>query len=705
MRLAVCSIALLLTASCASETSDAPAQQAPIPDAAIDSGGIPAGADSGAQLPIDAGAIVDAGGLQDAGALADSSIANDGSITTDASVPTGDGFYRMEALDRGLVAIASQGSAGNHVSFRMLGPEYAHAASGGTVVYELLRDGAVIETLATTTHTIDPSGTSTSVYSVRPLIDGAALAVSETATVWSTPFLRLPLNKPAGGTTPGSPTCQTPNEAFSYHANDASVGDLDGDGSYEIVLKWDPSNAKDNSQTGCTGPVLLDAYTLSGERLWRIDLGPNIRAGAHYTQLIVYDLDGDGRAEVACKTAPGTRDGSGAFLSNGPATGDDDSASYRSIDNEGSRTGYVLTGPEYLTVFDGLTGTELATQTYTPGRGSVSSWGDGYGNRVDRFLAAVAYLDDTGLPSFVMARGYYTRTTLTAWTFRNGVLAEQWRFDSNDTPSDGKGKPFTGQGAHSLSVANVDDDKPQEILYGAMAIDNDGAGLCSTGYGHGDALHVGDFDLARPGLEAFMPHEDGQHPMWDLRDARTCEVLHEGPVNGEDTGRGVIADVDPNNPGAELWTSGGTPLTSATSGSDLGDAPSSINFLVWWDGDDSRELLDDNRITEINGDVIESCDECDSNNGTKATPTLSADLLGDYREEVIWRETDDSALRIYVTTAATERRIYTLMHDPQYRVAIAWQNVAYNQPPHPSFHIGANMIAPPSPDIIVGHAK
>lgn len=701
MRVVACSVALLLTASCASETSDPQPRPTPIADAAIDSG-LNTGVDSGTPPVMDAGA--DASHAQDASPTLDSAIHGDASSAPDASAPHGDGFYHMEALDRGLVAIADQSGAGNHVSFRMYGPEYSHAASGGTVVYELLRDGVVIETLASTTHTVDPTGTGASVYSVRAVIDGAALAASETATVWSEPFLRIPLEKPASGTTPGSPTCETPNEAFSYHANDASVGDLDGDGSYEIVLKWDPSNAKDNSQSGCTGPVLIDAYTLSGERLWRIDLGPNIRAGAHYTQLIVYDLDGDGRAEVACKTAPGTRDGSGAFLSLGPAASDDDARSYRSIDNDGSRTGYVLTGPEYLSVFDGLTGSELATQAFAPERGSVSSWGDGYGNRVDRFLAGVAYVDDTGLPSFVMARGYYTRTTLTAWKFRDGALTEQWRFDSNATGSDAQGHPFTGQGSHSLSIANVDSDKPQEIVYGAMAIDHDGTGLCSTGYGHGDALHVSDFVPSRPGLEAFMPHEDGEHPMWDLRDARTCEILQEGPVNGEDTGRGVIADVDPDSAGAELWTSGGTPLRSTVDGSERGATPSSINFLVWWDGDDSRELLDDNRITELDGDVLESCDVCDSNNGTKATPALSADLLGDYREEVIWRETDDSALRIYATTLATERRIYTLMHDPQYRVAIAWQNVAYNQPPHPSFHIGANMIAPPAPDIVVRSA-
>ena len=698
---ALCACLLLgFIASCTSETSDNPnGVGGPQPgDAAIDSGteaGVPP-IDSGVDAALD-GAISQDGGSDAAadGGAGDAASGSDAAVELPSS-----GFYGMERLDRGLVAIAStSGTPGNHVSFRMLGPEYAHATAGGEVRYELLRDGAVVETLSTTTHTFDPDGASSSMYSVRPVIDGVARAESEAAAVWSAPYLRVPLDRPAGGNTPGAPTCAAPNEAFSYHANDASVGDLDGDGRYEIVLKWDPSNAKDNSQTGCTGPVLIDAYTLAGERLWRIDLGVNIRAGAHYTQLMVYDLDGDGRSEVACKTAPGTRDGTGALLSKGPAGSDDDSASYQSIDNEGSRTGYVLTGPEYLTVFDGLSGAELDTKAFSPERGSVSAWSDGYGNRVDRFLAAVAYLDDTGLPSLVMARGYYTRTTLTAWRFREGALSEQWRFDSDDTGSDADGDPFTGQGAHSLSIASVDADEQQEIVYGAMLIDHDGTGLCSTGYGHGDALHVSDFVPSRPGLEAFMPHESGDQPKYDLRDALTCEVLLEGPVTGEDTGRGVMADVDPDSPGAEFWTSGGTPLTAGEDGRDLGDTPSSINFVVWWDGDDSRELLDDNRITEVDGEELAACSECDSNNGSKATPTLTGDLFGDYREEVIWRESDDSALRIYVTTSATERRLFTLMHDPQYRVAIAWQNVAYNQPPHPSFHVGQDMVDPPAPDI------
>ena len=328
-----------------------------------------------------------------------------------------------------------------------------------------------------------------------------------------------------------------------------------GDGEYELVLKWDPSNAKDNSQSGCTGDVIIDAYELDGTRLWRMDLGPNIRAGAHYTQMIVYDLDGDGKAEVAFKTAEGTRDGTGAFLSLGPAASDDDGADHRSVANDGTRTGYVLTGPQYLTVFAGDTGKELATVPFDQARGSVSSWGDSYGNRVDRFLAGVAYLDDTGLPSFVMARGYYTRTTLTAWTFREGVLSRQWKFDSDETPTDESGKAYTGQGAHSLSVANVDDDPQQEIIYGAMEIDHDGKGLCSTGMNHGDALHVGDLVPSRPGLEAFMCNEDGAHPAYHLRDARTCAILQEGPINGADTGRCVADDVRPESAGAEMWAS------------------------------------------------------------------------------------------------------------------------------------------------------
>jgi hypothetical protein len=598
----------------------------------------------------------------------------------------------MEHLTRGVVAVPVTG--GVYVGWRMLGFEYDRD-DPSNVAYTVYRDGKLIATVKDSTNYLDASGSASSKYSVRAVLAGVEGADSEQASPWAQSYLRVPLDIPAGGNTPSS--CDTANEAYTYSANDASAGDVDGDGTYEIILKWDPSNAHDNSQSGCTGDVYLDALKLDGTRLWRIDLGPNIRAGAHYTQFIVYDFDGDGKAELAVKTAPGTRDGTGKFLSLGPAANDDDSKAYRQSD------GYVLSGPEYLTVFSGLTGAELATVDFDQARGTVSSWGDSYGNRVDRFLATAAYLDDTGEPSFVMARGYYTRTTLTAWNFRQGKLTELWKFDSNETPSDSAKHPYTGQGAHSLSVANVDDDLGQEIVYGAMVVDNDGKGKCSTGYDHGDALHVGDFVPSHPGLEYFMVNEDGSHPSYHLTDPKTCAPIVDGPVVADqDTGRGDADDILASNPGAEMWASGANKdLYSATTGMKVGNAPSSINFLIWWDADETRELEDGTTISKYGGSSLLSCSQCASNNGTKSTPALTADLFGDWREEVIWRESDNSALRIYTTTDVTKRRIYTLMHDPQYRVAVSWQNVAYNQPPHPSFAIGNGMDEPPVPNIVV----
>ena len=481
----------------------------------------------------------------------------------------------------------------------------------------------------------------------------------------------------------------------TIRANDASVGDLDGDGRYEIILKRDPSNAKDNSQAGCTGNVYLDAYTLTGTRLWRIDLGPNIRAGAHYTQPVVIDADGDGKAELAVKTAPGTKDATGAYIKLGPAASATHTMIYRNGD------GYVLSGPEYLTVFNGQTGAEMGTVDFPVLRGTVSSWGDDYGNRVDRFLATAAYVDATGLPSFIMARGYYTRTTLAAMNWRGGQLTKLWQFDSNTTASDSAGKSYRGQGSHSMTVANVDDDPSQELMYGAMAVDNTGAGLCSTGFNHGDAEHVGDFIPSRPGLEMFMCNEDGTHPAYHIRDARTCAIIQMGPINGADTGRCVAGDISASNPGAEMWASSTDGLISATSNANLGSKPSSQNFLIWWDADETRELEDGTSISKYGGSSILSASGCASNNGTKSTPALTADLLGDWREEIIWRESNSSALRLYTTTNVTTRRIYTLMHDAQYRTQVSAEQTAYNQPPNPSFHIGSGMVAPPAPNIQV----
>jgi rhamnogalacturonan endolyase len=588
----------------------------------------------------------------------------------------GTGFAAVEDLDRGVVAVVQNG--GVYVGWRMFGDEYDRD-NPGRIAYALYRDEARIATVADSSNFFDEGGTPGSSYSVSAVIAGVEGRRSIPVVPWSQSFLRVPLAPPSA----------------IYSAHDASVGDLDGDGRYEIVLLWQPNDARDNSQGGITSNVFIDALSLDGRRLWRIDLGPNLRAGEHYNQFVVIDADGDGRAELGIKTAPGTRDGSGEFLRRGPAANDDDAAVFRSA------AGYVLEGPEYFTVFEGATGRELATAAYHVPRDRVQDWGDDYGNRVDRFLATAAWVDASGLPSFIMARGYYTRTTLGAWNLRQGELVSLWVFDSNATPVDAQGQPYTGQGAHSLSVANVDADPEQEIIYGEMTVDHDGRGKCSTGLNHGDALHVGDFVLDHPGLEVFKPAEDRSKPYYTLHDPNTCATLQQSTQTGADVGRGVAGDVLASNPGAELWASSGVGLTSATTGQLLGGPqPTSINFLVWWDADETRELEDGTAISKVGVDgPLLTCGACSSNNGSKSVPSLVADVIGDWREEVIWRESNNSALRIYTTVDLTSRRIYTLMHDPQYRSAISWQNVAYNQPPHPSFHIGAGMAAPPTPDI------
>jgi rhamnogalacturonan endolyase len=584
----------------------------------------------------------------------------------------------MEDLDRGLVAVKMGG--GVYVGWRMLGYEYDEIASN--VVYELYRDGAKIATVADSTNYLDPMGTSASSYAVSAVIRGNACPKSEPVEPWDQNYLTIPLEPPPTGPHGGS-----------YTANDASTGDLDGDGKLDIVLKWDPSNAQDNSKAGVTDDVFVDGYTLAGKRLFRIDLGPNIRAGAHYTQLSVYDLDGDGKAEVACKTAPGTKDGTGKTLSLGPAASDDDSKEYRNAD------GYVLTGPEYLTVFEGATGKELATAEYPVPRGTVSSWGDSYGNRVDRFNGGVAFVSDmgagkaaSGRPSIITGRGYYTRLTVSAYNYRDGKLTKNWIYDSQTSLAP------DGAGAHSEMAGDGDGDGAQEIITGAVTIGSEGALRCHTGLGHGDALHVGELVKGKP-LAVFTVHEGAGG--YDVHDVATCKT-YVAVTGGDDNGRGVADYIEPSNTAAAaFWSATAPDRYSALDGKSLGDKPGSTNFLVYWDADESRELEDGTNITKFGGGTLQGCNGCSSNNGTKSTPSLTADLLGDWREEIIWRESNSRALRVYTTTAVTQRRIYTLMHDPTYRAQVSFEQSAYNQPPHVGFHIGAGMADPPVPDIRV----
>jgi rhamnogalacturonan endolyase len=596
--------------------------------------------------------------------------------------PTAMAQRQMESLGRGLVTVP-QGDGRVFASWRLLGADPENVAFN---LYRAAGNAAPVrvnkELIREATCFVD-SAASPGVkadYFVRAVTDGREGKPSAPfilpANAPTRRYLSIPLRLPPG-----------------YSANDASVGDLDGDGEYEIVLKSE-LRPRDTASTGLTGQTILQGYQLDGALLWTINLGGNIREGAHYTQFMVYDLDGDGVAEVACKTADGTVDGRGKVIGDGAADWRDTNSSSRTF-------GRVLRGPEYFTIFDGRTGAALATTNYIPPRGDLGGWGgvggnggnDNVGNRADRFLAGVAYLDGRR-PSVVMCRGYYGRSVLAAWDWREGKLTQRWVFDSKDQDN-----PYSGQGGHQLSVADVDGDGRDEIIYHAMVVDDDGRGLYTTGLRHGDALHVGDLDPARPGLEVFGIHENEeatvrfQTPGTAVFDAKTGKVLwSDGP--GADVGRGLTADIDPRHLGEEMWS--GPAGLRTCKGERLGPAPRTANFAIWWDGDLLRELLDRNRISKWDWEkgaltTMFTAEDCASNNGSKATPCLSADLLGDWREEVIWRTSDNKELRLHTTSIPTKHRLPTLMHDPQYRLSVAWQNVGYNQPPHPGFYLGEGM--------------
>lgn len=605
---------------------------------------------------------------------------------------------QVEVMDRGLVAVKTDG--GVYAGWRLL------ATEPESISFNLYRDGKKVNTdpVKTTTSYVDDKGTAESKYYVCAVLDGKEQAPSETVAVLKDQYLSIPLNKPEGGTSPDGST-------YTYKANDCSVADLDGDGKYEMIVKWDPTNSQDNSIDGMTGNVLIDAYKFDGTFMWRIDLGVNIRAGAHYTQFMVYDLDGDGKAEIAFKTADGTVDGKGTVI--GDASADYRMYKGRANSDKGPMSGRVLAGPEYLSVFEGATGKVLDTVNYDPSRGSDSPdeqkamWGDNYGNRVDRFLSAVAFLDGNK-PSLVLGRGYYTRLTIAAWDFRDGKLAERWFFDSN-TPGNEK---FVNQGNHNLSIADVDKDGKDEVIYGSSAVDDNGSALYTTGLGHGDAMHVGDLDPDHPGLEVAQVHEDSKKnkdiPEMEIHDAATGEVLWGTPSVGKDNGRGLAANVDPYHKGDEFWSSIAG-LYDAKGNLICNEKPSSTNFAIYWDGDLTRELFDhiyDSKAAEGTPKIdkwdyknkktvnLLTAEGTATNNTTKGNPCLQADILGDWREEVVLRSTDSTELRIYTTTIPTSHRLYTLMSDPVYRLGVAWQNTAYNQPPHASYYIGEDSTNP-----------
>lgn len=567
---------------------------------------------------------------------------------------------QMEYLDRGVVAVKVNN--GVYISWRYLGTD------NPSIGFNIYRDGTKVNDAPITTKTnfVDTKGGANSKYVVKSVLNGKETEASKAVTPWASQQKTLKLRRP--GT--------------NYAGNDMSVGDVDGDGEYELFMKWYPNNAKDNSQSGKTDNCIIDCYKMDGTFLWRIDLGVNIRSGAHYTQYQVYDYDGDGKCEMVCKTAPGTKDGKGKYVI---LNNDDPKKDYRNGD------GYVLSGPEYLTIFNGQTGEEIHTVPYNPARGSVNGWGDGYGNRVDRFLACTAYLDGVH-PSIVMCRGYYTRSTLAAYDFKNGKLVQRWYHNS-----DQKGQGAYGEGFHNVSVADVDGDGKDEIIYGSAVIDDNGKLIYRTGYGHGDAMHVSDLDPSHAGLEGWFVHEEkGSAYGYELRDLKTGKVLW-GKKTGTDNGRGMSADIDPKHKGFECWSS--APGVFDCKGNKISDNKPSVNFRLYWDGDLQDELLDGNKCDKWNGNGTTRLITFKGNacNGTKNTPCLSADILGDWREEVILHDGDN--IYIYTTTIESKYRLFTLMHDPVYRCGVAWQNTAYNQPPHLGFYIGDGIDNVKQPDI------
>lgn len=592
--------------------------------------------------------------------------------------------YSGEKLSRGLIGIPTE--EGMYFSWRMTLEDAAglqfdlYRSSGGGAEVKLNK-----EPIDRTSDFLDRT--------VDYTVDNrwTLKATTGEVAIWTrlkgeerNPYLSVPVCKPEDGEIAG--------ESFTYTANDCSVGDLDGDGEYEIILKWSPSNSKRPPQRGFTGNTYLDAYKMDGRRLWRIDLGPNVRSGAATTNFLVFDFDGDGCAEICCKTGDGTVDGLGHRIG-------DAQADWRTWDKKSPTYGKIVNGPEYLTVFEGRTGKELDSKEYIPTRYPLDGWGgvggncgnDNTGGRSDRFTAGVAFLDGK-TPSPVMVRGWYGRTVVAAWTFTNGALKHTWTFDSA-APG---WEAYSGMGNHSVTVADFDGDGCDEICVGAMTVDHDGKGLFTTGLRHGDALHAGRFIPSRQGMQVFGVHEnEGDNeivkrtPAVAMFDGATGEIIWQDGL-GQDAGRGVAADIDPRYDGAECWCNIGGLRRGDTGEIISNRKPDSCNFTIYWDADPLAELLDHVSISKWNWntestDLLLKAERVVSNNGTKGNPCLSGDILGDWREEVIWPSEDQTELRIYSTTIPAVDRRATWMNDRQYRLAIAWQNVAYNQPPHSSF--------------------
>jgi autotransporter-associated beta strand protein len=582
----------------------------------------------------------------------------------------------MEKLDRSIVA--QQTAAGVYVNWRIPSEEWYNTA------YNIYRDGVKLNDGAITgaSNFIDANGSTSSTYTVTSIKNGIESVHSKAASVLTTPYLQIKMRDlPA---------------SLNYELNDATAADLDGDGQYEIIVKR-LNNDFENLTTDKFS--YFEAYKLDGTFLWAIDVGPNIINDVELN-ILAYDFDGDGKAEVVMRSSEGTIDGQGNKIGD---TNGDNITNYRSTGIRINNSPYMIEGPEFISLYDGVTGKELDRLDFIA-RAPLSQWGPAGCNegqlahRSNKFFFGAPFLDGKK-PSIFTGRGIYYRTKFQTYDVVNKKLQARWSFDS------GTGA-YCGQGNHNYTIADIDDDGRDEITWGSMCVDDNGVGLYSTGMGHGDAMHVGDFDPYHKGTEVFSCLEESPNFGTLLREAATGKILHHY-IKTSDCGRACAGNITDTYKGAEIW--GGGYGYSATDLVPLTHFGVAENFAVYWDGDLLQELCDHRdfssttgvgygTITKFNGygniTTLLAADAY-SCNWSKGTPCLQADILGDWREEEIWRSTDNKSLLVYVTPYETTNRIYTLMHDHQYRQAIAWQMCGYNQPPHVSYFLGDSYKTPP----------
>ena len=595
-----------------------------------------------------------------------------------------------DKLDRGLTAMKVSG--GVFVSWRILGEEYYD------VTYNLYRDGVKVnDAPLSVSNFTDKGGTTSSTYAVTAIVGGQEQERCATVTPWSSSYKEIKL------THEGIRSTLVPN--------DACCADVDGDGQLEILMKFDNQSEIDQSfpKNGPTvGGVVTKEYSifeclkLDGTRLWWVNCGPNMGDFQNNEQNIVgYDWDGDGCAEVVMRACDGTTihmaDGTTYTVGNA-------SVNVRGATGGGANW-FVTTDGEYLVYMDGKTGKPYQCLPYPlkrleSGESDLNkAWGDGYGHRASKHFFGAPYLDGRK-PSIFLARGIYTRHKMIAYDVdpQTHQLKERWRWFNN---SNG---PWKGQGYHNYCVADVDMDGRDEIVFGSMVIDDNGKGLSTTGFGHGDAEHVGDLNPYHHGQEVFACMED--NPGTNYRDATTSQVYFRYTA-GRDVGRCIAGNFSNSYPGGIGTPTGGSPLSlvTATQNGSLVEDGMNQNFRIYWDGDLCEETFNYSNGKNTAGCIakygswspIYTCQGSMTNNDTKGTPCYQGDILGDWREEIIMR-TSNNNIRIYSTPTETKWRNYTLWNDHQYRNAMVWQMCGYNQPPRPSYFLGELediTIAPP----------